>query len=174
MDHDIQKLLDILEEDGKHLHALLARLTLREDVAEDLMQELFLKLRRTCHFLQANNPRAYVKRAAIHLAFDWRRRQRTIDVQRLTFDPEADSTSLLEKLVDHEEVEQILEALDHIPTVARDCVLLRYLQQEEYVTIAEHVGKTPHQVRALCYKAISRLRKQLRIVTKPSGGIHEG
>lgn len=167
MDESIRKLLEILEVDGRQLHLLLARLTLREDVAEDLMQELFLKLQRSCGFLQAKYPRAYVRQAAIHLAFDWRRRQqRRLDVECLDLDPKTNTPSLLDKLVDGEEVEQIIEALDHIPAVARDCVLLRYLQQEEYDTIADHLGKTPHQVRAICYKAISQLRKLFRIATE--------
>ena len=35
-------------------------------------------------------------------------------------------------LLDREEIEQILAALNHVSTVSRDCVLLHYLQQEEY------------------------------------------
>ena len=67
MDEKTQTLLDILDKDSRQLHLLLARLTLREDVAEDLMQELFLKLHRSGGFLKARNSRAYVRRAAIHL-----------------------------------------------------------------------------------------------------------
>jgi outer membrane lipoprotein-sorting protein len=40
------------------------------------MQELFLKLQRSGGFFRARNSRAYVRRAAIHLAFDWRRGQK--------------------------------------------------------------------------------------------------
>ena len=42
--------LSLLEAEGPRLYALLARITLREDVAEDLMQELFLKLNRSRPF----------------------------------------------------------------------------------------------------------------------------
>ena len=41
---DGKRLLTLLETTGRRLHVLLVRLTQREDVAEDLMQELFLKL----------------------------------------------------------------------------------------------------------------------------------
>ena len=167
MDFAILKLLELLETDGRQLHLLLARLTLREDVAEDLMQELFLRLQRSRQFLLAKNPRAYVKQAAIHLAFDWRRRQkRRLDVEELNVEPTASTTSLIDTLADREEIEEIIQAFDQLPKTTRDCMLLRYLQQEEYDTIAECVGKTPHQVRALCSKAVIRLRKRLRIATE--------
>ncbi len=40
------QVLSLLDEQGPRLYALLVRITLREDVAEDLMQELFLRLSR--------------------------------------------------------------------------------------------------------------------------------
>jgi len=71
------ELLDLLDRSGASLYALLTRLTLRQDVAEELMQDLFLKLNAAkdqggvdCWF-------AYARRTAINLAFDWRRRERS-------------------------------------------------------------------------------------------------
>jgi DNA-directed RNA polymerase specialized sigma24 family protein len=43
---------------------------------------------------------------------------------------------------------------------------MRYIQQQSYDDIAEQMGKSPHQVRALCHKAISRLRDLLGINRK--------
>ena len=40
-----KELLELLDKSGADLYALLTRLTLREDVAEELMQELFIKLK---------------------------------------------------------------------------------------------------------------------------------
>jgi RNA polymerase sigma factor (sigma-70 family) len=167
VDEKTLSLLSLLEEDGKRLHVLLVRLTLREDVADDLMQELFLKLQRTEAWLGASNKRAYAERAAIHLAFDWRRRQRRRrDIEQLKSDPAARASSPVDTLADREEIEQILVGLADIPETARDCILLRYLQQQEYDAIGEQVGKTPHQVRAICCKAIKRLRKLLHATTR--------
>jgi RNA polymerase sigma factor (sigma-70 family) len=66
-------------------------------------------------------------------------------------------------LVHREKVEQTLAALDRLPKLARECLVLRYLEDESYETVAEQVGKTPHQARALCHKAIGRLRKLLSV-----------
>ena len=70
-----ERMLRVLEENGPGLHALLTRLVLRPGVAEDLMQDLFVNLGRSEEFGRCRNPAAYARRAAIHLAFNWRRSQ---------------------------------------------------------------------------------------------------
>lgn len=164
MDENTRRLLTVLDNDARRLHLLFVRLTLRADVAEDLMQELFLKLHGSKGFRRADNPSGYARRAAVHLAFDWRRRrQRRADTVRLGADPEADGTSALERLVDREQVEQTLAALDLLPKLSRECIVLRYLESEPYEAVAGQIGRTPHQARALCHKAIVRLRKLLDV-----------
>src|SRR3954469_12111610 len=68
------RLLQLLDTDGRRLHRLLTRLTLRADAAEDLLQELFLRLRDSAGFRMADNPAAFAVRTAVNLAFDWRRK----------------------------------------------------------------------------------------------------
>lgn len=153
-------LLSILEKHGAQLHALLTRLTLRAEVAEDLLQELFLKLAQSHHLAAAANPRAYVFRAAIHLAFDWRRSQRftlSLPVDQAV----SAASSPLERLIDAEEFEQVLDALRFLSKLGRQVVVLRYLQHWDYADIAQQLGKTEHQVRGLCAKALAQLRALL-------------
>ncbi len=155
-------LVDLLERQGPRLHRLLARLTLREDVAEDLLQELFLKLRRSAPFASARDPSAYTFRAAVHLAFDWRRKQRRAPrPEALPEDLAAAGPSSLDGLVRREELEELLAALADLPELGRDCLVLHYLERQPYESVAAHVGKTPHQARALCHKAVTRLRRLL-------------
>lgn len=71
------ELLELLDRSGAGLYALLTRLTLREDVAEELMQDLFLKLNGAENQGGIDCWCAYARRTAINLAFDWRRRQAT-------------------------------------------------------------------------------------------------
>jgi len=162
-----QGLLDILEAHGAELHALLTRLTLRAGVAADLMQELFLKLSAAEGFARADNPKAYLFRAAIHLAFDWRRRQRPSEP--LPVELPADDESPLEQLIDAEELEQVLDAMQQLSPLTRQALVLRYLQHQEYAEVAKHLGKTEHQVRGLCAKGIGELRDMLRPTPSESG-----
>ena len=68
---------DLLDAHGERLYATLFRLTLRRDVASELLQELFVRLGSSAGFDQADDGVAYAWRAAINLAMEWRRRRRT-------------------------------------------------------------------------------------------------
>ncbi|HEV8059150.1 MAG TPA: sigma-70 family RNA polymerase sigma factor [Gemmataceae bacterium] len=166
MSSDDRGLLDILEQHGAQLHALLTRLTLRAGVAEDLLQELFLKLRAANGFGRSANRKAYAFRAAIHLAFDWRRRQRS--TEPLGTELAGGMVAPLDRLIDAEDLERVLDAVEHLSDLARQTMVLRYLQQLDYADIAEQLGKTEHQVRGLCFKALHQLRTRLRPTTRES------
>ncbi len=154
-----RELLELLDKSGANLYALLTRLTLREDVAEELMQELFIKLINSRIFNKAGNPEAYARRAAINLAFDWRRsrKRNPLRLDQIR-EPASNGSSPLGKLVQAEELDEILNAIGQLNKVPREALVMRYIQEEPYDYIAEQLGRTPHQVRALCSKALSHLR----------------
>lgn len=153
---DLLRLLDV---EGPRLHALLNRMTLSEDVAEDLMQELFLKLNRSKAFDRADAPAAYAVRAAVHLAFDWRRRQkRRSESNSIPGDLAADCSSS-DELDNRDELEGVLDAMARLPNLQREIVVFHYLHHQSYEVIGGQLGKTAHQVRALCHKAVVQLRE---------------
>lgn len=166
------ELLALLDQFGAGLHALLTRLTLREEVAEELMQELFLKLHGTKDQGRIECWYAYARRVAINLAFDWRRRQalrRTCSLDALS-DRASETASPLGKLVASEELEQVLAAVGRLHGASREVFVLRHLQQCSYEEIAEQLGKDVHQVRALCFRALSTLRDVLGCASEPADG----
>lgn len=154
------ELLELLDRSGASLFALLTRLTLRQDVAEELMQDLFLKLSGAKDQGGIDCWYAYARRTAINLAFDWRRRERIR--QACSLDESSDcvspTSSPLGKLIESEELEQVLAAIDRLRGPSREAFVLRYIEQESYERIAEQLGKTPHHVRALCSRAMNALR----------------
>jgi len=156
------ELLELLDKSGANLYALLTRLTLREDIAEELMQELFIKLSNSSRFDKAGNRQAYARRAAINLAFDWRRSRKRnplrLDQVR---EPASNDSSPLGKLVQAEELDEILNAIGRLKGIYREAFVMRYIQEESYDYIAEQLGKTSHHVRALCSRASNRLRNVL-------------
>ena len=158
-----KKILQLLDTSGERLHKLLARLARREDVVGDLLQELFIRLWNSKAFDKAENPFAYAYRAAINLAFEWRRRQ------KITFRPlqencpaAEDNSTALGKMIQTEELEQILNATSKLTDLARDVVVMRYIEQDSYEEIAQRLGKKPQYMRALCAKAMARLREMLQ------------
>ena len=157
-----KELLELLDKSGASFYTLLTRLTLREDIAEELMQELFIKLSNSRGFKKSASRDAYARRAAINLAFDWRRKFR----QKLTFssvvcEPVSNESSPLSKLIQTEELEEILDAIGRLNRSWCQAIVMRYIQQQSYDDIAKQMEKTPHHVRAICSKALNRLRELL-------------
>ena len=161
-DHQ-RRLLELLNEIGPRLHALLTRVTLRADVAEELMQDLFLRLSDSRGFATAGNPSGYAYATAMNLAFSWRRSQdRMAQVLSNTGRQVSHQDPPLEKLIADERIEQTLSALDHLPDTQREVLVMTYIQQEPDEVIAELIGRSPHQVRGLRHKAIVALREQFQ------------
>jgi RNA polymerase sigma-70 factor (ECF subfamily) len=157
-----RELLELLDKSGADLFALLTRLTLREDVAEELMQDLFIKLNHSKGAGNVANLNAYARRTAINLAFDWRRSQkRTIPAMGFVAEPASNDDSPLSKLIHTEELTETLDAIGKLNKSSREVLIMRYIQQESYDNIAEQLGKSSHHVRALCSRAIHHLRNAL-------------
>ncbi len=157
-----KKILQLLDMSGERLHRLLGRLTRREDVVGDLLQELFIRLWNSKAFDKAEDPFAYTYRAAINLAFEWRRRQKA-SCQFLEENCPAveDDPSALGKMIQAEELEQVLNAASKLTDLARDVVVMHYIEQDSYEEIGRRLGKKPQYMRALCAKAMAQLREML-------------
>ena len=157
-----QKILQLLDTSGPCLHRLLARLTRREDAIGDLLQELFIRLWNSKTFDKADDPLAYAYRTAINLAFEWRRRQQIMCQSLEVNCPAAqDNPSALGKMIQAEELEQVLDATSRLSDLARDVVVMRYIEQDSYEEIAERLGKKPQHMRSVCAKAMAQLREVL-------------
>lgn len=157
-----KELLELLDRSGAELYALLTRLTLREDVAEELMQDLFIKLKNAGGAARAVNLDAYARRAAINLAFDWRRTNRRAALRLGQIaEPVAGQTPPLSGLIHSEQMQETLNAIGRLKKAAREVLVMRYIQQQSYDDIARQTGKTSHQVRAVCSRGIRRLRDML-------------
>jgi RNA polymerase sigma-70 factor (ECF subfamily) len=154
--------LEFLERSGPGLYALLTRMTLSEDVAEDLMQELFIKLSKSNRLDKAENPKAYARRCAINLAFDWRQRMqsRALPLNEVR-EPASNQLSPAEELVGRERLQEVLAAIARLSGLSREAFVLHHIEQNSYEQIAEELDKQPHQARALCFKAMTRLRTLL-------------
>ena len=155
-----KKILQLLDTSGERPHRLFGRLTRREDVVGDLLQELFIRLWNSSGFDKADDPFAYAYRAAINLAFEWRRKQKaTCQISQENCPAPKESPSALGKMIQAEELEQVLNAASKLTDLARDVVVMRYIEQDSYEEIGRRLGKKPQYMRALCSKAITELKE---------------
>ena len=166
------ELLELLDESGPSLFALLTRLTLRQDAAEELMQDLFLRLGSAKDRAAIGSLEAYARRTAINLAFDWRRQKRRREAVPLEdiAEPLSQARGPLGDAAAAEEIEQVLNVVGRLNGLAREAFVMRYIQQDSYEAIAEQLGRTPHQVRALCFQAMQSIRDVLGGNHSPAKG----
>ncbi|HVC97960.1 MAG TPA: hypothetical protein VND64_30090, partial [Pirellulales bacterium] len=114
-------LLRLLDEYGVRLHSLLTRIALREDVADELLQELFLKLHVADGFAHAPRPERCLFRSAINLAFDWRSRNRRVGTSvPLNGDEASPQPSPPEQAMHREELEQVMSAVERLAPSDRE------------------------------------------------------
>lgn len=127
----------------------------------DLLQELFLRLWNSNGFDNAQDPFAYAYRTAVNLAFEWRRGQKTTCLLLDENHPVVDGPSVLGKMIRAEELEKALDATSRLSNLARDVVVMRYIEQASYEEIGQRLGKRPPYMRSLCAKAMAELREML-------------
>ena len=156
----------LLEADGVRLHALLYRLTLRADVADDLLQDLAVRLASSDGFASAGAPYAFARTAAVRLAADWhrRRRARPDEPSPVEFDLLADADPVTDPatgLLHREQWEGLLAHLAGLDERDRLLLTMRYLDGCDYDEVAAATGSTPHQARGLVHKALGRLRRRV-------------
>ena len=167
----MQSLHEILDELGPRLYVMLTRLTLSEHTAEDLLQELFLKLNNSEDYVRAENPQAYIYRVAVNLAFDWRRscleELKVVNFQR---EPAIEMPSPLAKLIQAEDVKDVLEVVGRLSEPFREILVRRYIQQESYEDIASELNRPIHQIRALCCKGLNQARINLGLRNRFNSG----
>ncbi len=152
-----ERVISLLSSHGERLYRLLVRMTLCEQVAEDLLQDLLVKLSAADGFVEADRPYAYARRAAVNLAFSWIRGRKRVVSLEADAQVAADSPPWL-KLVEAEEIQLLLDHMESLADRDRTILVMRYFDEASYTEIGEAVGQTAHQVRGLCHKAIKRLR----------------
>jgi RNA polymerase sigma factor (sigma-70 family) len=162
----------LLDAHGEFLYAKLVRLTLRREVAHELLQELFMRLARSPGLVRAADPVAYAYRAAMNLALEWRRSRRAwVPLEAAAAISAAEPTPLA-RLIQAEQVEQMLDALSSLTEVSREAFVLRLIDGLDYREIARRLGNTPHQARGLCHSAVRQLRS--RMPDMPARGHNAG
>ncbi len=138
----------------------LLRMTGRRDLAEDLTQDVFVRLLRGAAGLDlAGAERAWLFQVARNLLVDWRRRAGRNPVTEGT-EALADETSA-PMAASQEDDFLVHEALAQLPEADRDAFLLRVVGGLGHEEIAAISGSSAASVRSRIFRARSALRGAL-------------
>lgn len=154
------QVIELLNEYGDRLYRLLVRLTLREDVAQDLLQEMVIKLAHADGFMQATYPYAYARTAAMNLAISWMRKGGQHHESLNELQHAAAHPPPWVALIQVEDTQRMLLVLSELSEKDQLLLTMRYFDESPYREIATAVGCTEQQARGLCFKALRRLREK--------------
>ncbi len=169
---DADALSELVQVYSTRVYGLLFRLTGNRDVAEDLMQETFLRLLRTIEaYEHVGRFESWLFRIAANLARD-RARQRARRGEHLSIDVpvtgELDADrSRNERSGPHDQAERaesgrrLTAALQKLPPADREMVLLRHYSELSFKEIAELLDIPLGTALARAHRALQRLRSEL-------------
>ena len=154
---------------------LICQLVQDEDLAQDVLQHVFLQFYRSLPTLRAEGTiKGWLCQVARHRCFDELRRKRPVLFSEIVPEPESEEFSYLIPLLDpelspeeqhelHELRELLLEAIESLPLRYRAVVLLRYVSQLSFREIGQELGIPDSTAKTYFHRA----RKPLRTLLEP-------
>lgn len=137
-------------------------LTGRKDVAEDIVQDLFVYLWERQADVNLDHPFTYLRRATISRTINWIKREQRIDLTDHHEDPVPVVEAGTEVSDLHHRLDAVREAIAALPP---KCGLIFRLNRFEGLTmaeIAEYLSISPNTVENQIGKALKLLRNQLK------------
>ena len=165
------EVLDALIEQYQHrLLRYLAHMTHNQATAEDLFQETWIRVLEKGHQYDGKSRFAtWLMTIAHNVAIDHLRKKvpHSLDEMRDTedaapFEPVANEPSPFEQAAASEDRGRINAALEQVPTIFREVLVLRFQEQLKLEEIAKLVGIPLATVKTRLYRGVQALRPALR------------
>jgi RNA polymerase sigma-70 factor (ECF subfamily) len=155
---------------GSVIH-FLYRMVQNQAVAEELAQEVFLRVYR---FRESYQPTAkfttWLFRIATHLALNWVRDRRHDRLQDSLDEETSDGTArqvadrtrtVEQELVFRAKLWEVRQAIERLPAKQRAAVLMHKYEEMDYAAIAKALSCSESAVKSLLFRAYESLRSRL-------------
>lgn len=139
-----------------------ARRTHDEAAAEELAQELFLRLLRHPELFTLDNVDGYVFRSAVNLVRDRARRDVSrgpvlhVDIEQLQL--VSDAPDAEQALNSRQKLDALLRAIEHLPRRTRTVLILSRFENMSYAQISQRLGISVSAVEKQISKALRDLQ----------------
>ena len=165
---EADRLADIYQRSAPAGFRLAYLLTGDRALAEDLVQEAFLRLARSAHRISdIDRAPAYLRSIVLNLARDHNRRglvslrhHSTSIGGRQSGEPSS-MPSTPDLLVQSEDHRMVIEAVRSLPVRQRDCITLRYFEELGIEAIATTLGLSPNSVKTHLQRGLAGLERSL-------------
>ena len=128
-------------------------------LAEELVQEAFVRLHRAGRRPATGAERAYLRRTVINLSHGHHRHLRV--VRRHTTEADADALAADVDVLRRDDQRLVAEAVRRLPERQRDCIVLRFYEDLTDSEIAEALGISPGSVKTHLHRAPTTLADRL-------------
>ncbi len=144
---------------GTALLRLAVVLTGSRSLAEDLVQEAFVRFHRSGGSTTTGRELAYLRRTVVNLSHGHHRRLRVVRAHPLDAPP--DGAAAETDAVRRAAQQAVAEAVRTLPHRQRDCVVLRFYAELTDTEIAEALGISPGSVKTHLHRARAALAERL-------------
>ncbi len=160
---DKRLLQQLYETYHKELYLYLCSLCHDAGLAEDLVQETFMKALLSLSD-EHTNMRAWLYMVARNLYFNYvKRERRKISLETLEQEADTKNRTQLEVMIEDEKKQLLYEAMNHLSREKREVLLLQYFGGLSQKEIAAILRLTPENVRVLGYRGKKELRAYMEV-----------
>jgi len=163
-EHDRERLLAQLAQRYRHpLIAFFARRVRSRSEAEDLTQEVFLRMVRRLEVSAVENVEAFVFRTAVNLLRDRSRRGKSLASRETDFaqrQGDVDDLSPERVFDSRQSLDFVVAVLGELDERTRDAFILHRLEGMKHAQVAEVLGVSVSSVEKYIVKALSLLVKR--------------
>ncbi|MGE0042843.1 MAG: RNA polymerase sigma factor [Vicinamibacterales bacterium] len=159
----------IVRQHWRKVFNIAYKFTGKHDEAEDLTQDVFLKIFKSLHtFDQRANFQTWLVSVSRNLCIDHyrsvRKERETIDrdVDAGNLSPVAQTISPIAALEARDRVALLRKAMDQLPDALREAVMLRDIQEFSYQEIAERLQTPEGTVKSRINRGRTELARQIR------------
>ena len=156
------------------------KFTGRHDEAEDLTQDIFLKIFKSLHtFDRRANFQTWLVSVSRNLCIDHyrsvRKERETIDrdVDAGELTPSAPGQSAYQALEQRDRVELLRKAMAELPPTLREAVVKRDIQELSYQEIADQLGLPEGTVKSRINRGRTELARQVQRIREQDEGVTE-
>lgn len=149
---------------------LISSYGVSHQVAQDILSDVYIKLRNNVHSLQANSSLgAYLRTIVKNTAHDHFKKQKERSFSELSrpdsnseFEDwlmdDHDMTLFLERNFQHDRIQKALSSLDQ---TYKDCIILKYVEQYTHHEISHYLGISEENVRQRLSRWLGKLKQIL-------------